>query len=54
MPKNEYYTQRNWDTVIGYGYVPTKYQYPHLRNTDEYRRPETENKKAKKLDKTTK
>tara|TARA_B100000900_G_scaffold287585_2_gene246587 strand:- start:7311 stop:7478 length:168 start_codon:yes stop_codon:yes gene_type:complete len=51
MPKREYYTQRDWDRVIGWGTVPKQYQYPHLRNTDEYRDPETVKKSKKLLDK---
>ena len=50
MPKNDYYTQRDWDRVIGYGYVPKEYQYPHLRNTDAYRSPETVKHTNKILD----
>ena len=50
MPKNDYYTQRDWDRVVGYGYVPREYQYPHLRKTDEYRSPETVKHTKKKLD----
>ena len=54
MQKNEYYTQRDWDRVIGWGTVPIKYQYPHLRNTKEYKDSNSANKNTKKLDKTIK
>ena len=54
MPKNDYYTQRDWDRVVGWGTVPKEYQYPHLHNTDEYRDSNTEKKTTKKLDNTTK
>ena len=50
MPKKEYYTQSDWDRVIGYGYVPREYQYPHLRNTDEYRSPDSAKHTNKLLD----
>ena len=50
MPKNEYYTQRDWDRVVGWGTVPKEYQYPHLRNTDEYRVSETAKHTNKTLD----
>ena len=50
MPKNVDYTQRDWDREIGWGYVPKEYQYPHLRNTDEYRSPETVKHTKKILD----
>ena len=26
MPKNNYYTQRQWDRVVVYGKVPDKYK----------------------------
>ena len=54
MQKNEYYTQRDRDRVIGWGTVPKKYQYPHLRNTKEYKDSNSANKNTKKLDKTIK
>ena len=28
--KMTYYTQREWDRVVGIGKVPEKYQYPRL------------------------
>ena len=50
MIKNDYYTQRDWDRVVGWGTVPKEYQYPHLRNTDEYRVSETAKHTKKILD----
>jgi hypothetical protein len=50
MIKNDYYTQRDWDRVVGWGLVPKEYQYPHLRNTDEYRVSETAKHTKKILD----
>ena len=29
--KPNYYTQRDWDRTVGWGKVPEKYQYTHLR-----------------------
>jgi len=54
MPKREYYTQRDWDRVVGYGYVPQEYQYPHLRNTGEYSSPKMAKYTNKLLDKEDK
>ena len=31
MPKNNYYTQRQWDRVVGYGKVPDKYKLKEKR-----------------------
>lgn len=50
MPKREYYTQRDWDRTIGWGKVPKEYQYPHLRNTEEYNDTKTVKHSKKKLD----
>ena len=33
-PKPYYYTQIDWDRVVGYGKVPKEYQYPGLDYSD--------------------
>ena len=31
MPNKNYYTQRQWDRVVGYGKVPNKYKLKEKR-----------------------
>lgn len=31
MPNKNYYTQRQWDRVVGYGKVPDKYKIKEKR-----------------------
>ena len=31
MPNKNYYTQREWDRVVGYGKVPDKYKLKEKR-----------------------
>tara|TARA_B100000035_G_scaffold281909_1_gene263139 strand:- start:4469 stop:4633 length:165 start_codon:yes stop_codon:yes gene_type:complete len=33
-PKPYYYTQRDWDRVVGWGKVPKEYQYPGMDYSD--------------------
>ena len=45
--KPNYYTQRDWDRAVGYGTVPEKYQYPHLREkTKESQEKDTDDKET--------
>ena len=39
MPNKNYYTQRQWDRVVGYGKVPDKYKLKEKRYPDKKSEP---------------